>query len=107
MRILLDQCVPKKLKRHLTGHEFLHVYDMDWEGKKNGELLALMRGEGFQVFLTVDKQLRHQQNIAKSGVALVVLDTWGTDVEDLLPLLPQVYATLATIQPGEVVVVGA
>ena len=79
---------------------------MGWLAKQNGELLALMIQAGFQAILTVDQNLPYQQNILASGIAVVVIRARRTDVDSLLPLLPQVYVALATIQPGEVVVVG-
>jgi hypothetical protein len=81
--------VPKPLWQHLKGHEFLSVHDMGWEEKKNGELLALMSGAGFQALLTVDQNLPYQQNIPKSGIAVVVMAARGTRVADLLPSFPK------------------
>ena len=60
MRILLDECVPRPLRRELPGHNVRTIQEMGWAGKKNGELLALMAGAGFEVLLTVDQSLRHQ-----------------------------------------------
>ena len=60
MRILLDECLPKRLKRDLTGHTARTVPEMGWAGKENGELLALATGQ-FDVFLTVDRNLSFQQ----------------------------------------------
>jgi hypothetical protein len=80
---------------------------MGWNGQKNGALLALMSASGFQVLLTVDKSLRHQQNLLAAGVAVVLLRGPGTDFDDLLPLMPAVVAALATIQPGDVVEITA
>src|SRR5207253_9298653 len=59
MRILLDECVPRPLRRELAGHDVHTIREMGWAGKKNGELLALMAGAGFEVLLTVDQNLRH------------------------------------------------
>jgi hypothetical protein len=63
MRILLDECVPRRLARELAGHDVRTVPEMGWSGKRNGELLQLMAGQGFEVFLTVDQNLRYQQNL--------------------------------------------
>ena len=54
MRILLDECLPKRLKRDLVGHHARTVPEMGWASKTNGELLALAEA-GFDVFLTVDR----------------------------------------------------
>jgi hypothetical protein len=80
---------------------------MGWSGKKNGELLTLMAGQGFEVLLTVDQNIRYQQNLAASGVALLVLVATGNRVVDLVPLIPEAELVLATIQPGEVIEVPA
>ena len=71
MKILLDENLPRKLKARF-GPEFevKTVRDMGWLGKKNGELLGLLVLNGFDVFVTIDKNLRHQQNLAKFLVAV-------------------------------------
>lgn len=60
MRILLDECLPKRLERNLVGHEARTVPEMGWVSTQNGELLALAEG-AFDVFLTVDRNLSFQQ----------------------------------------------
>lgn len=59
MRVLLDECVPRKLKRELTEHQVLSVTERGWSGIENGELLALAEAE-FDVFLTVDQNIQYQ-----------------------------------------------
>jgi hypothetical protein len=103
MRVLLDECVPHRLKRALTGHDVRTVTSMGWAGKKNGALLALMTADGFEVLLTVDKSLRFQQNLRTAGVAVLLLRGPTNKVADLLPLVPATLAVLTTIQPGDVV----
>jgi len=73
MRILLDECVPRRLRRELPEHDVHTVAEMGWAGKKNGELLQSLAGQGFEVLLTVDQNLRHQQNLKAAGIAVVVL----------------------------------
>jgi hypothetical protein len=68
MRILLDECVPRRLGQELRGHDVRTVPEMGWSGKKNGELLQLMVGQNLDVLLTVDQTLPHQQNL--KGLAL-------------------------------------
>ena len=80
---------------------------MGWAGKKNGELLALMARVGFEVLLTVDQNLRDQQNLAASGVAVVVMVASNNRLADLVPLMPAVEAALSRIQAGDVVEVSA
>jgi hypothetical protein len=68
MRILLDECVPRRLRQELPGHDVRTVQELGWSGKKNGELLQLMAGQGFEVLVTVDQSIRHQQNLQAAGV---------------------------------------
>jgi hypothetical protein len=63
MRVLLDECVSRPLKRELSGHVVSTVAEMKWKGIENGELLALIREAGFEAFLTVDQNLTYQQNL--------------------------------------------
>jgi hypothetical protein len=107
MLVLLDECVPRRIRRALPVHEVRTVAEMGWSGKKNGELLALMVAAGFQVLLTVDRNLRYQQNLANAGIALIVMVAGSNRVPDLLPLMPEVLTVLDVIQPGEVVEVAA
>lgn len=60
MRILLDECVPRPLKREFKDYEVRTVVEMRWSGKKNGELLQLMKQESFTILLTTDQNLRYQ-----------------------------------------------
>ena len=105
--MLLDECVPKVLGRSLAGHAARTVPLEGWAGKKNGELLGLMSAAGFEVLLTVDQGVQHQQNLRTAGVAVVVMVAASNDIIDLLPLVPGVLAALAAVRPGDVVEVRA
>jgi hypothetical protein len=107
MRILLDECVPRPLKRELTDYEVQTVLEMGWSGKKNSELLQLMVQESFTVFLTADQNLRYQPNLQQAGVAVVVLVAPSNRLSNLVLLMPMVRRILATITPGEVVEIRA
>ncbi len=106
MRILVDECLPRKLARGLVGHEAVTVPEAGWAGKKNGELLHLMADE-FDAFLTIDNNLPAQQNLVNHKVAFVVLVAPNNRLETLQPLLPSVLNALRIIQPGEVIKVSA
>ncbi|MEA5619972.1 DUF5615 family PIN-like protein [Cronbergia sp. UHCC 0137] len=106
MRILLDECAPRPLKRQLAEYDIKTVVEMGWSGKKNGELLQLMIQEGFTILLTTDQNLRYQQNLEQVGVAVVVLVAQSNKLADLLPLLPDARNVLNTIVPGSVIEVG-
>lgn len=103
MRILLDECVPRPLKRELANYEVQTVVELKWSGKKNGELLQLMAQEGFTVLLTTDQNLRYQQNLQQAGVAVLVLIASSNRLPDLVPLIPDVRNPLDTIAAGEVI----
>ena len=102
MHILLDECVPRRLRRELPGQDVRTVPEMGWSGKKNGELLRSMSGQGFDVFITVDRSLRHQQNLQSAGVGVIVLVAASNRLADLVPLMPSVQAALGAVSPGDV-----
>jgi hypothetical protein len=79
---------------------------MGWSGKKNGELLKLMAQQAFEVFLTVDQNLRFQQNLSGAGVGIIVLVAATNRLADLLPLIPRVLSAMSSIQPGQLIEVG-
>src|SRR5687767_10303326 len=101
MRLLLDECLPKQLKREFTGHDVQTVPEAGLAGVKNGTLLRLA-AERFDVFVTVDANLRYQQNISKLAVAVLVLRAVSNDMSDLRPLMPAALASLATLMPGAI-----
>jgi len=101
VKILFDHCVPRPLRRELLGHETKTAREMRWEGLKNGKLLGEAQVAGFDVFLTVDQNIRYQQNLQGHAIAVVVMITNGITVEDLRLLLPAVEETLALVQPGQ------
>ncbi len=106
MRILLDECAPRPLKRELADYEVCTVVEMGWSGKKNGELLRLMSQEGFTILLTTDQNLRYQQNLQQAGVAVIVLVATSNKLSDLLPLMPDACSVLDKVAPGEVIDTG-
>jgi hypothetical protein len=103
MRIQLDECVPRPLRRHLAGHDVRTIHEMGWAGKKNGELLTLMAADGFEALLTVDQNIRHQQNLVAAGMAVVVLVAATNRLADLLPLVPSALVALRSVKPGDVI----
>jgi hypothetical protein len=103
MRILLDECVPRPLKRELADYEIRTVVEMGWSGKKNGELLNLMTKGDFTILLTTDQNLRYQQNLQDAGVSVVVLVAPSNKLSDLLPLIPNTRNALNNIAPGKVI----
>ena len=106
MRVILDECVPRPLKRYVKGHEVTTVQERGWAGLKNGPLLRLMREAGVEAFVTTDRNLEYQQNVAAAGFAVVVLVAVTNTLEDLLPLGPALLEALEQPRPGQVTRVG-
>ena len=75
MRVLFDQGTPAPLRHALAGHAVVTAYELGWATLKNGELLPAAQKEGFEVFVTTDRNLRYQQNLADRSLAIVVLST--------------------------------
>jgi predicted nuclease of predicted toxin-antitoxin system len=102
MRVLLDECLPRRPKRVLSAHEVRKVPEAGWAGKQNGELLRLATG-AYDVFITLDQNLQYQQHIAGVSIAVVVMVCRSNRLEDLLPLVPSLLDTLQSpLRPGEV-----
>lgn len=98
MRVLFDQGTPAPLRHALAGHVVETAYERGWSSLKNGELIAAAESEGFQVFVTTDKNLKYQQNLADRTMAIVVLQT--TSWPRLQQALPRVVAAVAAAGNG-------
>lgn len=101
-RVLLDECVPGRLRRELPGLDVSTVPDEGWASRRNGDLLRLLLAAGFRVFVTMDRNLAYQQNIAAAGVAVLVLRARTNRLRDLLPLMARVQAAIVAAEPGTV-----
>ena len=99
-RILLDECVPRPLRREFPGLAVSHVVDEGWAGRRNGDLLKQMVRAGFTVFVTVDRNLAYQQNVAAAGVAVVVVKARTNRERDLLPAVPKIRAAIEQAPVG-------
>lgn len=106
MRVLLDECLPRKLKPAFAGHEVKTVAESGWAGRKNGDLLRLAQ-EQFDAFITVDRNLAFQQDAGQFDIAVVVLTAYSNAIEDLEPLIPAVVRALSDSRRGEVLRVGS
>ena len=106
MRLLLDECVPTRLRSALRTHQVSTVVLEGWSGVKNGKLLALAATK-FDAFITVDKNLPYQQNTAALPIAVVVLDTVSNELPYLLRLVPALEMELAKLAKGTYVLVAA
>jgi len=102
VRVLLDECVPKRFRMSLLGHEVKTVTDMGWSGIKNGELLKRAQ-RLFQVMITVDQKMEHQQNLQKYDIGLIVIIAPNNRLETLRACAGDVLTAIDKINPGELV----
>ena len=106
MNILLDECVPRPLRRSLIGHAVRTVPEMGWASVKNGELIRFAETQ-FDVMITVDKSIKYQQKLDSTKIGFIVLKALSNRLEDLEPLVPDILISLNTIQAGDVVTITA
>lgn len=105
MKLLLDENLPKKLKLDFFEYDIYTVTDRNWNGKKNGELLQLMQTEGFEVLITFDKNIQHQQNFKKYPITVLILNAEDNSYRTLKELVPKIKRVLhkrPSIGPMEV-----
>jgi len=105
MRLLLDECVPKRLKHDFPPHDAHTVADVGLKGLKNGELLRAAITNHFDVVVTVDRRMPLEQNISELDLALIVLVARPCRYAQLKLLVPKVLELLENIKPGEIAVV--
>jgi predicted nuclease of predicted toxin-antitoxin system len=98
LKILIDQNVSARLARLLTGHTATHASVKGWAELTNGDLLTAAEADGFEIFLTADKNIRYQQNLTGRRIALVVLGTNQLDV--LFANVDQITQAVNAIQIG-------
>lgn len=101
MRVLLDECLPKRLKADLAAHDAQTVAEAGWAGKSNGELLSLAEPR-FDVLLTIDANLIHQQAIKNRAIAVVVIHLVSNRYEQVKPLMGQVVNAISVAAPGTI-----
>lgn len=92
MKLLFDQGTPVPLRKVLCEHEVETAYERGWSRLQNGELIAVAERAGFEVFITTDRNLKYQQNLAHRRLAIVVLPT--TSWPRIQRLLPTVIETV-------------
>lgn len=103
MRILLDENLDWRLRRDLPGHEVESVPLIGWAGLKNGVLLTEAE-KRFDVLVTMDSNMVHQQNLVGFHIAIIALQARSNRLADTRPLVLKVLAVLPTVQPGTLTV---
>src|SRR5687768_383824 len=99
MKLLLDECVPARLRHHIPGHDVSTVPREGWAGIKNGPLLSLAAAAGFEALVTIDAGMQHQQNPATLPLAVIILHAPSNSINDLLPLAPNLVNALQSLVP--------
>ncbi len=104
MRILLDECVNAGIKAAFPGHTVTTVPEAGWSGIKNGQLLALIAGS-FDVFLTIDQNIRFQQNLNRLSFAILFVSVPNNMLGSYRPLYPAMKEAVEQLRPGEIRIV--
>jgi predicted nuclease of predicted toxin-antitoxin system len=99
LKILQDQNVPAILRRFLIGHTTIPSSEIGWAELSNGVLVAAAERDGFDVLVTGDKNIPHQQNLTGRKIALVILGNQSWPV--IKPHLDMIVARIGTVSPGE------
>jgi predicted nuclease of predicted toxin-antitoxin system len=102
VRLLLDHCIDWRLGRSLRGHEFRTTRELGWNHLTNGKLLA-EAAKAFDAFMTVDRDIGHQQNAATLPIPVVVLVARTNRLADLVPLVPSLKEALKRLQAHAIV----
>ncbi|HEC12004.1 MAG TPA: hypothetical protein ENI80_01935 [Acidiferrobacteraceae bacterium] len=105
-KILINECIDRRLAREITGHEVSTVPEAGWAGLNNGDLLTKAQHE-FDIFITIDQNLPSQQNLSKYDIAVVVLRSSTNRLSDLVPLIPEFLNSIASVQPGTFTFIGS
>ncbi|MCX6161986.1 MAG: hypothetical protein NTV87_11745 [Ignavibacteriae bacterium] len=105
MKILLDECVTKKVIVLLEGHTVFTIGQMEWKGLKNGMLLKQAEQNKFDILLTIDKNICYQQNTAKYNLAIVVLDTNNSNIESLQEYIPNFIKQINFFEKGKLYII--
>jgi predicted nuclease of predicted toxin-antitoxin system len=106
MKILLDECLPRRLKDRFASHDCQTVPEALLGGKKNGELLAIAERQGFEIFLTMDKGLEYEQNLADRRIAVMILRAKSNRLADLVPLVEACLTLMRSLKQGQIVRIG-
>jgi len=105
VRVLLDECVDRRLAADIQGHEVKTVPEAGWAALKNGDLLSRAQHE-FDALLTTDRNLPFQQDLSHFSIAVIVLRAQSNRVTDVRPLIPELLAALPLARRGAVTWVG-
>jgi len=105
MKVLLDECVTKRLKPYLKDFDVCTVVEMGWSGVKNGKLMALCAMNHFDILLTIDKNMMCQQNIEKQPITIVVFNASTSKLEELMLFIPSFSKQIYSFEKNKVYVI--
>ncbi len=105
-KVILDECLPRRLKSRLPGCDVTTVPEAGLAGFKNGKLLAALSGQ-FEVFVTIDANLEFQQKLMGLSFGIVVIHARSNRLEDIEPFQAELASAVGLVNPGEVVHVPA
>ena len=106
MRALVDENIPRSILKSLAPEiDAATVQEAGWSGTRNGELLELA-AVSFELFITIDSGIPHQQNLGRIAIGLMLLEAPSNRAEDLAPLVPEMKQRLPEVKPGVVIRIG-
>ena len=103
MKILLDECLPVDFRHSFPTHDTHTAQWAGLKGKGNGELLRAAEIAGYDVLLTIDQGIPHQQPSAGRRISIILVRSRTNQIEDLFPMVNAILEVLETIQPGQTV----
>ncbi len=101
MRILLDEFIDHRFRLELSKYDVRTVSFMNWDSLQNGALLKKAETE-FDIFITVDANIRFQQNFTNLELAVIILGPYRNKLRFLKDLVPQIEKAISTIKIGDI-----
>ena len=105
MKVLLDECLPLDFRHSFPKHETHTAEWAGFKGRKNGDLLRAAEAAGYDVLLTVDQGIPHQQPSVGRRISIIVIRSQTNQLEDLVPLADAIVRALEAIEPGQTKVI--
>jgi predicted nuclease of predicted toxin-antitoxin system len=102
VRILLDECVPARLRKAFPGHSVQSVTQSGWRTSKDGPLLSFAASR-FDVFVTVDRKLEQQNDLGKFKVGFVIARVPNNRLDGFEPIFELLKEAAEKVRPGEVI----
>ena len=100
MRVLLDHNLDRRLKNFLTDHDVSTTFEAGWSGLTNGELLSAAEADGYEILLTADANISHQQTMIGRTISVVVLRAPNNRRQTHIEMIDNVLSVLETIGSG-------